>query len=624
MWARTALGTMVIGAVCAGVVAAPARAATATDEMVRCAALGPKRPGSDADRAMGDRLIERFRAAGLETTAEDFHMPVWKPTSTVLRIAGSGEPLGAQSLAYSAAGKVSAPVVDLGSGMPSTYDGKDVKGKIVLVDNSGAYHRTIQAEQIIRHGGIGMIYASTSPRNLVQTGSVRWGQKPPLAIPAVTVSQGTGAYLHDKLKRGPVSVDLEVQGERVDAVARNIVGIRRGTTYPDRYVVTAGHYDSWYAGANDNCTAVGTLLSAVEAQQDTQPAYTMIYIGWDAEEPGLVGSYTWLWRHQDLVPRIALNVNLEETATATFDKAGIPTGRPSPTLTFGTGAPALVALATGAQAANVVVPPILAPVTATRVASGGIIATDIEGFYAQGVQSISTASSSPYYHTTGDTSDNVSSADLERASAYIRQVLRDVQNVPPSALTLREVPHVTVTAPRTLPAGAAIPVDIRVKDALGQPLPDERVLVLADQRDNWAVLEGTATKLGGGRYRFTVPAGTTDADLTRIRATTSTSTYLANGFATVDQTGGGLLPRGTTCRSRRIVTLHVPLRVGPRRVLSLRATATRGTVRVRRGATGYRVRVDLRGVGRGTVRVVLSARTAGGTVKQTRTYRTCG
>ncbi len=77
-------------------------------------------------------------------------------------------------------------------------------------------------------------------------------------------------------------------------MARNIIGIRKGTTHPDRYIVVAGHYDSWYAGANDNCTAVGTLLSIVEANKDVAPAYTMIYIGWDAEEPGLVGSYEWI------------------------------------------------------------------------------------------------------------------------------------------------------------------------------------------------------------------------------------------------------------------------------------------------------------------------------------------
>lgn len=608
-----------------GAGAPAAGAATATDEMVSCAALGAKRPGTAADRAMGDRLIERFRAGGLTTSAEDFHMPVWKSGATTLTVAagnGAGTTFDAQSFPYSGTGTVDAPVVDVGTGMPSDFDGKDVRGKLVLVDNGGTYHRTVQVENIMARGGAGMIYVSTSPKNLIQTGSVRWGQRPPASIPAVTVGADTGAAIRARLAAGATSLHLAVQGERVDALTRNIVGIRRGTTYPDRYVVVAGHYDSWYAGANDNCTAVGTLLSTVEANKDIAPAYTMIYIGWGAEEPGLVGSYTWLWRHQDLVPRIAMNINLEETATATFSK-GVPTSTPSPTLTFGSTAPAMVALATAAQATSAVVPPVVAPVTAYRAVSGGIIATDFEGFYAQGVQAVSTASSSPYYHTTGDTADNVNAGDLERATAYITQLTRTVQAVPPAALTLREVPKVAVHVPASLPAGAAVPVEVTITDAAGQPVSGDRVLVLADQRDNWAVAEGVAEKLGGGRYRFTVPAGATDAGLTRIRATTSAQTYLADGFATVDQTRGGVLPAGPACRSRRVVVLHVPRTLRGRRVLGLRVSASRGRVRVTKGATRYTVRLDLRKLGKGSVRLRLTAATARGHVVQTRTYRTC-
>jgi hypothetical protein len=603
-----------------------ASAGTATDEMVSCAALGAKRPGSVADRTMGDHIIDRFRVGGLQTSTEDFHMPVWRPSHEALSIAagpGAGMALDAQSFSYSGTGHVRAEVVDLGSGMPSDYDGKDVKGKIVLVDNGGTYHRTVQVEQIMAHGGVAMVYVSASPKNLIQTGAVRWGQRPPVAIPTMTVGTDTGAVLRSHMGAGAVTLDLDVQGERVDVLTRNIVGVRRGRTHPDRYVVVAGHYDSWYAGANDNCSAVGSLLSIVEANKDVVPEYTMIYIGWGAEEPGLVGSYTWIWRHQDLVRGTVLNVNLEETASATFQN-GAATTLPSPTVSAGTSSPLVLALGTAAATSNVVLPPVIVPIGATRSLSGGIIATDIEGFYAQGVQGVTTASASPYYHTTGDTSETVNVADLERVSTYLRDFTRTVQLVPPEGLVLREVPKVEVSAPATAAPGAAIPVEIKITDPLGQPVDGDRVLVLADQRDNWAVTEGVAEGIGGGRYRFTVPAGATDADLTRIRATTSTTAYLANGFTTVDQRAGGLLPAGTSCRSRRVVTLHVNRRLrSGRRVVALRVTATRGRVRVRRGATRYAIRLDLRRVGKGTVRLRLVARTRSGRVVQTRTYRTC-
>src|SRR3954453_20723484 len=305
-------------------------------------------------------------------------------------------------------------------------------------------------------GGAAMVYVSSSPKNLVQTGSVRWGQRPPSRIPAVTLGTQTGAALRAQMKQGTVTLDLDVAGERVDAVTRNIVGIRKGTTHPDRFIVVAGHYDSWYSGANDNCSSVGTLLSVVAANRDVAPAYTMIYIGWGAEEPGLVGSYTWIARHQDLIPKIVLDVNLEETAAATFQD-GEPTALPSPTLTMGSTSPAMLALTTAAASSNVVLPPVVAPIVAERQASGGIIATDIEGFYAQDVQGVSTASSSPYYHTTGDTSETVNVDDLERVSAYIRDLSRSAQDVPPDGFAFHEVPTVKVSAPAKAAAGASYP-----------------------------------------------------------------------------------------------------------------------------------------------------------------------
>lgn len=606
--------------------AAPAHAGVATDEMTSCAKLGPKRPGSATDRTQGDRIASLFRAGGLNTTTESFHMPVWRQHDVNLSIAdgvGKGMEFDAQSFSYSGTGHVVAPVVDAGTGQPSDYDGLDVRGKIVLVDNGGAYHRTVQVEQIMARGGIGMIYVSGSPRNLIQTGSVRWGQRPPVSIPTVTVAAGTGAGLRAQLAKGPQKMDLEVQGERVDVTTRNIIGMRKGSTYPDRYIVVAGHYDSWWSGANDNCSAVGTLLSMVAANKDQNPAYSMIYIGWGAEEPGLVGSYTWIWRHQDLIPRIAMNINLEETATATFS-GGAPTALPSTTLSFGSTSPAMLALTMGSAAANLVVAPVVAPIVAERALSGGIIATDIEGFYAQGVQGVSTASASPYYHTTGDTFDTVNASDLERVTAYLRDLSRYAQLVPPQGFALREVPTVKVSAPAKAAPGEPVPVTITLTRPTGEPIDGDRVMVLADQRDNWAMTESPAQSIGGGRYTWTLPAGMSDAGITRIRATTSTSIYLANGFTSVDQTEGGLLSAGTVCRSPRIYDLRVGRRLFDNtRVTRLRASVSAGKIRVRRDSKKYKLRLDLRKVRSGSVTLTLTARTSAGEMSQTRVYRTC-
>src|SRR5437868_4669505 len=98
--------------------AGPAHAGIATDEMTSCAKLGPKRPGSATDRTQGDRIASLFRAGGLNTTTESFHMPVWRQSDVNLSIAdgpGKGMQFDAQSFSYSGSGHVVAPVVDAGT-----------------------------------------------------------------------------------------------------------------------------------------------------------------------------------------------------------------------------------------------------------------------------------------------------------------------------------------------------------------------------------------------------------------------------------------------------------------------------------------------------------------------------
>jgi aminopeptidase YwaD len=591
-----------------------AHAGTATDEMAACAALGAKRPGNAAGRAMADHLEQRFRAAGLDTRVERFHMPVYQVDGVALQVV-SPEPrtVPGETFAYGGTGTVQAEVVDVGTGRASDYEGKDAKGKIVMVDRNEAFHRTAQLTQVLEHGGVAMLYVSGSPDNLIQTGAVRFAQAPPASIPTVTVGADDGKALRATMKSGPMTMRIAVDAERVDAVARNVIGIRKGTTHPDRYVVAAGHYDSWHGGAVDNCSSMGSLLEVIDATKAAPPAYTTIFAAWDAEEPGLVGSYDWAMRHLAQVPAIVMDENFEMTSAASYvgdqrlDYSAV-------NLLFGTTSPAMNALTYQAAARNAFVP---APTTANgvRSISGGIIPTDLQPFYALGVQGFSTFSSTPYYHTTKDDADKIDPASLERVTGMLRDVLTDVQRVPPESLALREVPTVTLSAPGTAAPGATVPVQIRLVDPTGAPVTGVPVRVLVDQRNHWAVAEGPAKEVGGGVYRYEVPAGVTEADLTSLQATVDQATYMAQGFARVDQRRGGPLAAGRECwtPTRRSARVQPGFRL-----LSARASA--GKVRVR----GRHIALDLRGTSRSSVRLVVRARDAAGrTVRQTRTYFAC-
>lgn len=80
----------------------------------------------------------------------------------------------------------------------------------------------------------------------------------------------------------------------------NVVCVKPGMVYPDRYVVIGGHYDSInYSdytnapGADDNATGTTGVLQAAKAFADHPFEYSTIFIAFSGEEQGLVGSDAW-------------------------------------------------------------------------------------------------------------------------------------------------------------------------------------------------------------------------------------------------------------------------------------------------------------------------------------------
>jgi len=86
----------------------------------------------------------------------------------------------------------------------------------------------------------------------------------------------------------------------------NVVATVTGTTMPDKVIVVGGHYDSvvygdgtnpytWAPGADDN--ASGTVLTLEMARIIAQHPlpFTVMFVPFDQEEQGLVGSYFFAW-----------------------------------------------------------------------------------------------------------------------------------------------------------------------------------------------------------------------------------------------------------------------------------------------------------------------------------------
>jgi Zn-dependent M28 family amino/carboxypeptidase len=98
----------------------------------------------------------------------------------------------------------------------------------------------------------------------------------------------------------------------------NVLGLRRGCSQPDRYIVVTAHYDHLkprgqkiFNGADDNASGVAGLLYLAARTNQSCPVYSYLFLATDAEELGLDGAKAFLAQPPVALDAILLNINLD-------------------------------------------------------------------------------------------------------------------------------------------------------------------------------------------------------------------------------------------------------------------------------------------------------------------------
>lgn len=83
-------------------------------------------------------------------------------------------------------------------------------------------------------------------------------------------------------------------------VSQNVLGMIRGSQFPDSFMVFTAHYDHlgrmgrdvYFPGANDNASGVAMLLSLAQhySKPENKPKCSILFLAFTAEEVGLLGS----------------------------------------------------------------------------------------------------------------------------------------------------------------------------------------------------------------------------------------------------------------------------------------------------------------------------------------------
>jgi N-acetylated-alpha-linked acidic dipeptidase len=101
---------------------------------------------------------------------------------------------------------------------------------------------------------------------------------------------------------GPARVHLKLAFNWDLAPAYDVIATLRGAESPDQWVLRGNHMDGWVFGAADPISGMIALMEEARAvgalaRDGWRPKRTIVYAGWDAEEPGLLGSTEWAEHH---------------------------------------------------------------------------------------------------------------------------------------------------------------------------------------------------------------------------------------------------------------------------------------------------------------------------------------
>ena len=205
-------------------------------------------------------------------------------------------------------GEITAPLVDVGNGFDSDYEGKDVTGKIVIANWIGDdYWVDSMAMEAYLHGASAIIVTTYDSDYGNQPGAIEChdGLYRPYWPPMISISGDDGLDVLAVLAANP-DTEVTVYSDILTTLmgdggfGYNTVGYIPSANYgtpEDEFVILGDHTDSWFTGGMDDTSGIAATLTLAKAFKDTydslgiMPERTLVFTTHDAEEYGILNTY---------------------------------------------------------------------------------------------------------------------------------------------------------------------------------------------------------------------------------------------------------------------------------------------------------------------------------------------
>lgn len=252
--------------------------------------------GSKAAHETAEWIAAEMKRIGLqEVASEPYPIHAYELNGSSLTNVETGETFPTTAMAQTPPTPpegLQSQLIDVGNGLRSDYDGKDVVGKIVLLsfDWSKQFYFNAAMFEAKKRGATGIVYDFIG-RQVIDDALYSYPLSPfhGQTIPALNVSHNTVDTLREDLARGDVIISMKLDAvDAFEGTDHNIIGYIKGRKFPDELIVIGDHFDHYFYGSLDCGTCVGSVLGLAKAFIDSgyEPDRTLVFVAHGAEENG--------------------------------------------------------------------------------------------------------------------------------------------------------------------------------------------------------------------------------------------------------------------------------------------------------------------------------------------------
>lgn len=370
--------------------------------------LGKRVAGTQGSVTAADYIAGEFEKSGLQVTRQAFTFEGWQDNGTTVQLVSpQAVSLDAQAIQYSVGGETEGQVVLVpGPGSRDDFSKVNVRGKIALVKR-GTLSFSDKSQNAAEVGATAILIYNETPTGFNGT------MREKVSIPTIALSGAAGQEILNRLKNGAVRAQVKSDSGVEQRTGQNVIGTLPGKS--DETIVLGGHYDTVAAGpgAGDNGAGTATVIELARVMASKpQPEHTMVFVAFDAEELGLLGSRAYVDELNDTQLR-------KMRAMLNFDMLGAGDG---PLILMGNGSVALLGRSS-AQQLNI---------KARNAQLPDNAGSDHQSFAQRGVDTIFFMRDYNQLHTPDDTIDQIRQDYLDEAGRVAERLLERLDSTPGS------------------------------------------------------------------------------------------------------------------------------------------------------------------------------------------------